>query len=292
MPANGSRGKGAPLCSKLYRLCPLSQDADSSTLQQLYKRVTTQTAAVWAHTLVLRLIESLHRHPTTTEESPRLDVELLISKFKGSQKRLLLFDYDGTLTPIVKVPSAATPSESLLQSLERLAADDRNIVYIISGRDGDFLMQHLGHIKKLGFSAEHGSFLKEPGETEWKNLTEHIDMSWQNDVENVFRHLEERTPGSTVEKKLASITFHYRNSDPEWGEFQAKECQALLDTMAQSLPIDVIVGKKNLEVRPAHTHKGEIVKRLTYEHAEADFLICAGDDKTDEVRSRLCLCLL
>lgn len=244
--------------------------------------MTTQTAAVWAHTLVLRLIESLHRHPVS-EESPRLDVKLLLEKFKGSKKRLLLFDYDGTLTPIVKVPSAATPSDSLLHSLESLAADSRNIVYIISGRDGDFLMQHLGHIKNLGFSAEHGSFLKEPGESEWKNLTEHIDMSWKNDVENIFRHLEERTPGSTVEKKLASITFHYRNSDPEWGEFQAKECQSLLDTMAQTLPIDVIVGKKNLEVRPAHTHKGEIVKRLTYEHAEADFLICAGDDKTDEV---------
>lgn len=248
---------------------------------QLYKRVTTQTAAVWAHTIVLRLIESLHRHPVS-EESPRLDVKILLQKFKESKKRLLMFDYDGTLTPIVKVPSAATPSDSLLKSLETLAADKRNIVYIISGRDGDFLMQHLGHIKNLGFSAEHGSFLREPGETEWKNLTEHIDMSWKNDVENIFRHLEERTPGSTVEKKLASITFHYRNSDPEWGEFQAKEAQSLLDTMAQTLPIDVIVGKKNVEVRPAHTHKGEIVKRLTYEYAEADFLICAGDDKTDE----------
>ena len=62
----------------------------------------------------------------------------------------------------------------------------------------------------------------------------------------------------------------------------AKECQALLDTMVEKLPIDVIVGKKNLEVRPAHTHKGEIVKRLTYQHADAEFLICAGDDKTDE----------
>lgn len=94
---------------------------------------------------------------------------------------------------------------------------------------------------------------------------------------------EARTTGSFVEKKRASVTFHYRNADPEYGEFQAKECQALLDTMVDKLPMDVLVGKKNLEVRPAHTHKGEIVKRLTYQHADADFLICAGDDKTDEV---------
>ena len=52
--------------------------------------------------------------------------------------------------------------------------------------------------------------------------------------------------------------------------------------MVGKLPIDVIVGKKNLEVRPAHTHKGEIVRRLTYQHADSDFLMCAGDDKTDE----------
>merc|ERR1712093_329402 len=122
----------------------------------------------------------------------------------------------------------------------------------------------------------------EPGEKEWKNLTEHIDMSWKTDVEEIFRHYEARTTGSFVEKKRASVTFHYRNADPEYGEFQAKECQALLDAMVDKLPIDVIVGKKNLEVRPAHTHKGEIVKRLTYQYADADFLICAGDDKTDE----------
>lgn len=56
----------------------------------------------------------------------------------------------------------------------------------------------------------------------------------------------------------------------------------MLDAMVDKLPIDVMVGKKNLEVRPAHTHKGEIVKRLTYQHPDADFLLCAGDDKTDE----------
>lgn len=127
---------------------------------------------------------------------------------------------DGTLTPIVKVPSAAVPSAGLLKSLETLAADPRNVVYIISGRDGDFLDQHLGHIQGLGFSAEHGSFLKEPGEKTWKNLTEHIDMSWKSDVEEIFKHYEARTTGSFVEKKRASVTFHYRNADPEYGEFQ------------------------------------------------------------------------
>lgn len=38
----------------------------------------------------------------------------------------------------------------------------------------------------------------------------------------------------------------------------------------------------NLEVRPAATNKGEIVKRLMYNNPNAEFVFCAGDDKTDE----------
>ena len=53
---------------------------------------------------------------------------------------------------------------------------------------------------------------------------------------------EERTTGSWVEKKLASLVFHYRNADPVFGVFQAKECQTLLEDMQQKVPIDVLVG--------------------------------------------------
>lgn len=31
---------------------------------------------------------------------------------------------------------------------------------------------------------------------------------------------EDRTTGSFVEKKLSSVTFHYRNADPVFGVFQ------------------------------------------------------------------------
>lgn len=44
----------------------------------------------------------------------------------------------------------------------------------------------------------------------------------------------------------------------------------------------MLVGKKNLEVRPIAVNKGEIVKRLLYSNPDAEFVFCAGDDKTDE----------
>ena len=42
------------------------------------------------------------------------------------------------------------------------------------------------------------------------------------------------------------------------------------------------MGKKNLEVRPLAVNKGEIVKRILYFNPDAEFIFCAGDDKTDE----------
>ena len=42
------------------------------------------------------------------------------------------------------------------------------------------------------------------------------------------------------------------------------------------------MGKKNLEVRPLAVNKGEIVKRILYFNPDAEFVFCAGDDKTDE----------
>jgi len=41
----------------------------------------------------------------------------------------------------------------------------------------------------------------------------------------------------------------------------------------------VLVGKKNLEVRPIAINKGEIVKRILYLNPDAQFVFCAGDDK-------------
>ena len=103
----------------------------------------------------------------------------------------MTYNLQGTLTPIVKTPSMAVPSEGTLEALERLAADPKNLVYIISGRDGDFLEQHLGHIKGLGMSAEHGGFMRGPGETKWTNFTEVLDMSWLHEVEEIFKYYTE-----------------------------------------------------------------------------------------------------
>ncbi|KAJ6615117.1 trehalose-6-phosphate phosphatase [Mycena sp. CBHHK59/15] len=251
--------------------------------EMLYKVVTTHTSHTWAAVLVKMLLGQLGGNETA-RRTPYIPKETLESRYHAAKKRLFFFDYDGTLAPIVKTPSMAVPTAATLEALEKLSADPRNLVYIISGRDQSFLEQHLGHLAFVGFSAEHGGFVREPGvATPWTNFTEKLDMSWMGEVEEIFKYYTERTTGSNIEMKKSSITWHYRGADPEWGLFQCRQCQDLLENnLAHKRPIEVLVGKKNLEVRPIAVNKGEIVKRLLYKNPDAEFIFCAGDDKTDE----------
>ena len=115
------------------------------------------------------------------------------------------------------MPSQAVPTDRTRHAITTLAADPNNVVYLISGRDGDFLEEHWGMVENLGMSAEHGSFVRAPEDQDFTNMTEALDMSWMSEVEEIFRFYMERTSGSTIEVKKASITWHYRNSDPDFG---------------------------------------------------------------------------
>ncbi|PFH56445.1 hypothetical protein XA68_16490 [Ophiocordyceps unilateralis] len=275
---------------------PDSARADMQT--RLYRHVTRHDAQSWMAKLIRKVCSVLG----ATEATPLLDRALLLSRYRRARKRLFMFDYDGTLTPIVREPSAAIPSERIIHALRLLAADTRNAVWIISGRDQDFLGHHLGHVPRLGFSAEHGSFMRHPGSDQWINLAEKLDMGWQAEVMDVFQTYTDKVAGSFIERKRCALTWHYRLADPDLGLHMSRECQAELEAgVACRWEVEVMPGKANIEVRPTFINKGEIAKRLVAmyhrprakaqtespswtdgEAGEIEFALCMGDDFTDE----------
>ncbi len=161
---------------------------------KLYRYVTSYNIQAWTMKFLRRLLINLSslNHNVAT---PALDKTKILRQYRQAKKRLFMFDYDGTLTPIVRDPNAAIPTDRVIRTIKMLASDHRNSVWIISGRDQDFLNQWMGDISELGLSAEHGSFIREPESQKWKNLTKMIDMSWQEEVMKIFQYYTERTVG-------------------------------------------------------------------------------------------------
>lgn len=162
--------------------------------EKLYNHVVSNNVQQWTTNYLKRLMTNLASFDQSFA-TPALDRAKLLYQYRNSRKRLFMFDYDGTLTPIVRDPQSAIPSDRVIRTIKTLASDPANSVWIISGRDQAFLDEWMGHISELGLSAEHGSFMRHPGSDDWENLTEKTDMSWQAEVMRVFQFYTERTQG-------------------------------------------------------------------------------------------------
>lgn len=269
------------VANSIYYALTMPKEEQIIRHKQLFKIVSSQTVQFWAKSFYNELQRNIRINDPSVP-IPLLERNNIRDKYINANKRLILFDYDGTLTPICKTPAAAVPSVEMLAALRTLTYDPKNVVFIISGRDQAFLDKHLGHIRNLGMSAEHGFLIKYPGGV-WTNAINDLDLTWKKDVEEIFSFYTERTQGSFVEQKKCAITWHYRLADPDYGAFQAKECQNHLESSVLSkYPVEILIGKKNLEVRPTSINKGEIVNQLISIHPDCDFILCAGDDRTDE----------
>ncbi|KGK40243.1 hypothetical protein JL09_g569 [Pichia kudriavzevii] len=273
----------------------LSVERKTSIENKLYNDVIHNSNQNWTCKVISNLLNFMGTQ-SSSKGTPYLNKPLLLKNYKESQRRLFLFDYDGTLTPIVRDPNAAIPSARLFAIFEGLVQDPKNEVWIISGRDQKFLEKWIGSkYPQIGLSAEHGCFMKKARAKEWINLAESFDMSWQQVVDAIFTKYTERTPGSSIERKKVALTWHYRKSDPTLGQFQAEKCkEELIEKLKNSdYDVEVMSGKANLEVRPRFVNKGEIVNRLvkcsdpvkqTLKSRDQlpDFALCLGDDTTDE----------
>jgi trehalose 6-phosphate synthase/phosphatase len=202
----------------------------------------------------------------------------ILRSFQKAEKRLLLFDYDGTLVPIVKHFSQAAPDEEMLNLLRELVDNPRNEVVIATGRDRKTIRNWIG-ISNCGFIAEHGAWIK-PKKGKWSNQKA-MAHDWKEQVLPILETYSDRLPGSFVEEKEFSLTWHFRSAEPELGVLRAKELTDYLLNYTANQDLQVLQGKKIVEIRMAGINKG-IAAMQWLESGTYDFILAAGDDWTDE----------
>ncbi|WP_207435283.1 bifunctional alpha,alpha-trehalose-phosphate synthase (UDP-forming)/trehalose-phosphatase [Sabulibacter ruber] len=204
--------------------------------------------------------------------------DLLLSSFQKAKQRLLFLDYDGTLTSFTKDPKKAIPDEELLSTLECLAQDSKTRVVIVSGRDRNTLQNWLGHLP-VDFIAEHGVWFKERN-GEWE-MPQSLSDAWKDEIRPILELHVSRTPGSFVEEKDFSLVWHYRKVDPVLAALRARELSNYLLFIASNINLQVMEGDKIVEVKNSEINKGIGSTRWMNQHPH-DFILCIGDDRTDE----------
>lgn len=253
---------------------------------KLYHYVTKHTAAFWARSFVseLQQIERLMKAQDVHKSRQsllRVSVDIL-PEMRTRRRRLFLLEYEGTLCAPVALPDFATPSVSLRRFLQRLSSDSGNYVYMLSGRSKDTLDGWFGDLG-VGLISEHGCDYRHPNADGWESLVAANDQSWGLGVLPILQYFTERTPGSHLEAKDKIITWHFRDADPLFGSWQAKELQLLLAESCMNLPVEVISGHKYLELRPVSVSRVAAVQRILSELSDGiDFAFAIGSDKADE----------
>ena len=73
---------------------------------------------------------------------------------------------------------------------------------------------------KLGIAAEHGFYIRRPGEEDWEAIKEDADSAWRDMVLPIMKVYADSTDGSYTEEKESALVWNYSNADPDFGHWQ------------------------------------------------------------------------
>ncbi|HEX9513626.1 MAG TPA: bifunctional alpha,alpha-trehalose-phosphate synthase (UDP-forming)/trehalose-phosphatase [Puia sp.] len=198
--------------------------------------------------------------------------------YRGTKNRCLLLDYDGTLVPFTRLPSEAAPDNAVKEMLLRLTGDPKNHVIVISGRDVSSLDRWLGMLP-ITLIAEHGASFRMRNNA-WQQMVSVSDL-WKEEIRRIMQLYVIRCAGSFIEEKTNTIAWHYRNTQTGLGFSRSRELLNTLSQLIQNTTLQVIDGNKVVEVRIAGFDKGAASLKIVNE-VDPDFVLCIGDDTTDE----------
>lgn len=267
----------ASALDEALKMLPSDQARRMKGMQERIRQYDVQT---WAKAFIddMKLAQSggNHTHDIVITREQRTEI---IREYQQAKKRLIILDYDGTLKPFQPTPSAiaGVPSLRIRLLIGALAQKKSTRVAIVSGRPRKVMTWWF---KALGIdlAAEHGARIRINGK--WETRPNRIKKA-KPAIRKIMETYTDRTPGSRIEEKEFSMVWHFRNVVPEVAYNRSMKLRHDLVKAVDSDALAVHIGHKIVEVKQRDIHKGMAVEKLV-ETYQPDFVLCAGDDFTDE----------
>ncbi len=267
------------IADSLYEAINMPKEEQQARNGILQKRLERYNVEKWANDFMNSLKEQKDRDAANVSSritEPRLNA--ILEDYKKAKKRLLFLDYDGTLAGFHNDPQKAGPDKELFDLLDALYNQQNTTVFLISGRDKDTFTRWFLE-KKYNMIVEHGVWISRNGE-DFK-LLENVKNDWMEKIRPVLESFVDRTPGSFIEEKNYSLAWHYRKTDPDFGNLRATELSTVLRSLIGTDDLSVLNGNKVMEVKSSNVNKGRAAMRMMGED-DYDFVFAIGDDWTDE----------
>lgn len=247
-------------------------------MSALRDRIVSFDASEWAR----RFISFLQDGVVEPDLCAYLKPDKIYEQIPKDSKKTIFLDYDGTLFPIVKIPKLAAPDIPLYALIERLSKMENFEIHIVSGRPHEDLNEWFGKLP-IFLHAEHGAMSRDRNSDKWTSAVNHSESKNSRlFVKGVLEKFNKNTPGSFIEEKAHSVAWHYRMSDPVHGERMANELRLHARETFAPLGLELLAGKKMVEIRHIGINKGTIVRRVLESKSDETTVIAIGDDVTDE----------
>ncbi len=207
-------------------------------------------------------------------------LEELKERCKRGGGVLLLFDFDGTLAPIVEHPDMAKLLPGWRGRLESLKKISGITLGIVTGREIGSIKERIG-ISAMLIASDHGSEV-------WRGEELGVKYAGKN-----CEHLKELAgdargelggvDGVVIEEKKYSVAIHYRMVDSSIRGSVKERVEKLTDEYCKKYDWENMYGKELIEVRPSDSwDKGDAVGWIRKNYAPNSIPIYVGDDTTDE----------
>jgi trehalose-phosphatase len=204
-----------------------------------------------------------------------------IRHYLAAKNLILLFDFDGTLSPIAPRPSAAIFSAATRAALLALSRSPRVTLGFVSGRIlGE--LRRLVRMKGVYLIGSHGWECMAPDQV-YRLRASAETVRHARRIASQLRPALRGLPGIWIERKVVSVTVHYRGA----GARSARAARALVLRIARrhASRFHLLHGKKTFEFLPlGDINKGTAVRTLVarLRRRHLPVVVYAGDDASDE----------